>query len=152
MKKALVAIDQSQNSQFLISYAFRFAEKNSIERLDFIHVVTRIDLSISGYVDYPPHYNEESIRQSFLNMIEKGMRESGVTATPFEFVLSTGTPYEEIIKMAEKNRYELILIGHRGLSNLERFFIGSVAAKVVRHAPCTVLVHLPRETEEAAQT
>lgn len=81
MKKALVAIDQSQNSQLLISYAFRFAEKNSIERLDFIHVLTRIDLTIPGYVDYPPHYNEESIRQSFLNMIEKGLRDAGVSAT-----------------------------------------------------------------------
>jgi nucleotide-binding universal stress UspA family protein len=28
---------------------------------------------------------------------------------------------------------------------LERFFIGSVAAKVVRHAPCDVLVHRPKE-------
>lgn len=53
--------------------------------------------------------------------------------------------------MAEKNKYELILIGHRGLSNLERFFIGSVAAKVVRHAPCTILVHLPK-SEEAPKT
>jgi nucleotide-binding universal stress UspA family protein len=57
--------------------------------------------------------------------------------------IKTGDPSKEIIKMAEKEQHDIILIGHRGMSDLEEFFIGSVAAKVVRHAPCDVLVHKP---------
>jgi len=34
------------------------------------------------------------------------------------------------------------------MRNLERFFIGSVAAKVAAHAPCTVIVFRPREPKE----
>ncbi len=52
-----------------------------------------------------------------------------------------GNPYNEIEDFAEKVDASMIMIGHRGLSNLERFFLGSVAAKVVAHSPCSVYVH-----------
>jgi nucleotide-binding universal stress UspA family protein len=38
------------------------------------------------------------------------------------------------------HRGGLIVLGHRGLSNLDRFFLGSVSEKVTLHAPCSVLV------------
>ena len=145
MKKALVAIDQSDISKSLISYSFRYARQIGIEHLDFIHVMTYKDMTVPGYVDYSAHLDEEKVQQEMERIILEGKADSGVEAVPYELIMTGGTPYAEIVEMAEKNKYELILIGHRGLSNLERFFIGSVAAKVVRYAPCDVLVHRPKE-------
>ncbi len=48
---------------------------------------------------------------------------------------------DEIINTAEKEKADLIVIGSLGMGgSTTRFFMGSVASKVVSHAPCSVLV------------
>ncbi len=59
-----------------------------------------------------------------------------VTAT-----LTTGTPWDRITAMARDDRsIGLIVVGTHGRTGLSRAVIGSVAERVVRHAPCSVLV------------
>jgi len=47
---------------------------------------------------------------------------------------------EAIVTFAEKEKIDLIVIGTKGLGPTSRFRMGSVASKVVRHAPCSVYV------------
>ena len=47
---------------------------------------------------------------------------------------------EAIVAFAEKEKVDLIVIGTKGLGPSSRFRMGSVASKVVRHAPCSVYV------------
>jgi nucleotide-binding universal stress UspA family protein len=54
-------------------------------------------------------------------------------------VSATNVP-DAIIAFAEKENVDLVVIGSRGLSPASRFRMGSVASKVVRHAPCSVYV------------
>ena len=54
-------------------------------------------------------------------------------------VSATSVP-DAIIAFAEKEAVDLVVIGSRGLSPASRFRMGSVASKVVRHAPCSVYV------------
>jgi nucleotide-binding universal stress UspA family protein len=49
----------------------------------------------------------------------------------------------------EPDRYDLIVTGSHGRRGFRRFFLGSVAEKIVRHAPCSVLV-VHRQTEDKA--
>jgi len=49
-----------------------------------------------------------------------------------------GIPYEEIVREAKKD--DLIVMGNKGTTALDRILLGSVAEKVVHHAPCTVMV------------
>ena len=51
-----------------------------------------------------------------------------------------GNPYVEIVRMAEEENVDLIVLGTHGRSGLKHFLIGSVAEKVLRKAPCPVLV------------
>ncbi|MFQ5917230.1 MAG: universal stress protein [Candidatus Binatia bacterium] len=51
-----------------------------------------------------------------------------------------GNVAEEIIQIAEQFRTDLLVLGSRGLTGEKRFPLGSVVQKVVRHAPCSVLV------------
>lgn len=53
---------------------------------------------------------------------------------------SPGIRRRPIIEYARGHGVDLIVMGHRGMSNLQRFFVGSVADRVVDHAPCMVLV------------
>jgi len=51
-----------------------------------------------------------------------------------------GNPMEQILHAAEEHPTDLIVLGASGHTALARFFVGSVAERVARHAPCSVLV------------
>jgi nucleotide-binding universal stress UspA family protein len=55
-------------------------------------------------------------------------------------LVEEGYPAEVICDLAEREKVDLIVMGHRGLSAVARFVIGSVSDKVVRNAPCSVMV------------
>jgi nucleotide-binding universal stress UspA family protein len=58
-------------------------------------------------------------------------------------VIVSGHPAEAILDYARQQRTDLIVMGHRGMSNLRRFFVGSIADRIVDHAPCMVLIVRP---------
>ncbi len=51
-----------------------------------------------------------------------------------------GKAAEEIVKMAASDNFDMIVMGRRGFSNIERFFVGSTTQKVISAAPCPVTV------------
>ena len=57
-----------------------------------------------------------------------------------DHVFAQGDPAEEILRAAERHRADLIVMGSKGLTGLERYLLGSVSRKVARHASCSVLV------------
>jgi nucleotide-binding universal stress UspA family protein len=63
-----------------------------------------------------------------------------VKGAKFDKKLEFGNPAETIINVAEKGKYDLIIVGKRGLSTVKRFFLGSVSDDVSHHAKCSVLI------------
>jgi nucleotide-binding universal stress UspA family protein len=71
-----------------------------------------------------------------------------------EMKIAHGEAVEEVIREAEAGGYALIVVGSRGLGPVGRLLLGSVSEKLVREAPCPVLVagkdvterHEPGET------
>lgn len=53
--------------------------------------------------------------------------------------VAEGTPFEEIVRFARDKDIDLIVMGTHGHTGLAHLFLGSVAEKVVRRAPCPVL-------------
>ncbi|HET7505943.1 MAG TPA: universal stress protein [Kofleriaceae bacterium] len=52
-----------------------------------------------------------------------------------------GTPWDQIVKVTRDDpEFDLIVMGTHGRTGIKHVLLGSVAEKVVRHAPCTVLV------------
>ncbi len=51
-----------------------------------------------------------------------------------------GTPWVEIIEGAEEVKPDLVVMGHKGLTGITRFLMGSVAHQVVRHSPFSTLI------------
>ena len=59
---------------------------------------------------------------------------------PFNVFIEQGSAYAELVDRAEKWRADLIVVGNHGRAELKHLFLGSVAEKVARHAPCSALI------------
>ena len=86
-----------------------------------------------------PHHEEDHAR-AVLAAVCDTLRHSTSHLSPLTL---RGDPAEAILEVAEEKQVDLIVVGTRGLSALERFFLGSVAERVARHAPCPVLSGTP---------
>ena len=61
-------------------------------------------------------------------------------------------PFWGICQVAEKKSIDLIVMGSQGRTGLAHVLLGSVAERVIRHAPCPVLVvRTPRETSHVTR-
>lgn len=67
-------------------------------------------------------------------------------------VFLVGAPWNEICRLAEADGSDLIVMGTHGRTGLKHVLLGSVAEKVVRHAPCPVMVVRPLSAKAAART
>ena len=65
------------------------------------------------------------------------LAEAGFVAEP---LYRPGNPAATIMQVASQQRADLIVMGAKGLSAIDRFFLGSVSTRVVQHADCAVLV------------
>jgi nucleotide-binding universal stress UspA family protein len=136
--KILVALDNSEQSFKALSKAVDMAKKEKAE-LALINV----------YPDFSDDEGElkqaiPSLVKSAEKTIDRGKLEAekaGLTVKTF--IESGSSAAENIVKHAEKNNIDMIVMGHKsktGLGKLERLLVGSVAGKVVTYAPCSVLV------------
>ena len=54
--------------------------------------------------------------------------------------VTQGEPIAEILRLAEEEKADLLVIATHGRTGLKHFFLGSVVERVIRHAHCPVLV------------
>ncbi|MDA0269071.1 MAG: universal stress protein [Cyanobacteria bacterium] len=59
---------------------------------------------------------------------------------PSHIEIAQGEPVQEIIRLAKIHRSDLIVLGSRGLTGLNRILQGSVSSQVLAESPCSVLV------------
>jgi len=64
------------------------------------------------------------------------LRQRGIKAS---WRMQIGVPFEEIVRVAQEEHADMIVMGTHGRSGLNRVLLGSVAERVVRLAPCPVL-------------
>lgn len=67
-------------------------------------------------------------------------------SVPYTHRLTMGDPAGEVVRIAENENAEMIIIGTHGRTGMTRLLMGSVAEAIVRRAPCPVLVY--REVAE----
>jgi len=127
LSKILVAVDGSESAGKALEYVSQLAKKHKAK-------VTLLNVQESKIFDLKPEVARklgENILSDAATKV-KGLKLS----TQLEF----GNPPETIIEVAEKGNYDLIVVGSRGLSNVKRFFLGSVSDDVSHHAKCSVLI------------
>ncbi len=138
-KKVLVALDGSAPSFRAVEAAYKMAE--CIEEISLIYVIHTPHLvSPDGQsMDFmaSQYYMElTTIAQQILDDAEQILG----THPNIRKIIESGLPAETILHIAEKEHYELIIVGSRGLNSLQRLFLGSVSTQIVSLAPCAVML------------
>lgn len=111
-------------------------------QLIIVHVMTPPSLALpgDGYVSSRLYEElEASARaqaQKRLDAIVARARKAGVRAAG---LLLEGVPHERVARAARAKKPDLLVIGTHGRTGLAKFFLGSVAARLVASAPCPVL-------------
>lgn len=142
MKKILVPVDGSTASQKAAAKALEIAKKFQSD-VTFIYVMYEPDISrynkFGVLIDPDMKKLKEKLKENEKKMLDSiiaGLDTSDVTIN--EKILA-GVAYEEILKEAAEGNYDLIVMGQRGYSKVKRFFVGSVAYRVISDASCPVL-------------
>lgn len=144
----LVPIDFSPSADAALDYALALGQKLQA-RLTLLHVMHIMPLGASDMgAALPASYLEEVEADIRRSLEGYGQR---VLAVGLEADILTihGIPHEEILATARAQQVDLIIMGTHGRTGLGHLFLGSVAEKVVRMAPCPVLV--VRSTPQGSQ-
>jgi nucleotide-binding universal stress UspA family protein len=139
--KALVALDGSKQSFKAVEAARQLAEAGSVKEIVLIYVMSIPHQAVSTdgmNVSFIPEYQEGQSKLA-REVIDKACAMVG-SQVQVQTMIETGSPSETIIKTADKGKFDLVIIGNRGLNQLQRLFLGSVSAKVVSSVGCSVLV------------
>ncbi|HEY3020034.1 MAG TPA: universal stress protein [Solirubrobacteraceae bacterium] len=75
--------------------------------------------------------------ERILDDAASGLRGAGVDV---ESHAQRGDPADAIIRVAEDENADLIIVGNKGMTGAKRFLLGSVPDKISHHAPCSVMI------------
>ena len=138
LKTIVVPIDFSPPSKNALRYAVRLAEQfGSVLRL--VHVVEPApflgDLSDVGLIR-----SDGEIARVAKVQLQALAQDEIEELVPVYPEVRIGKPYNEIVAAAKVSSADLIVIATHGYTGLKHVLLGSTAERVVRHAPCPVLV------------
>ncbi|MCB9229612.1 MAG: universal stress protein [Deltaproteobacteria bacterium] len=141
--KVLVACDGSQESRNAVRLAAELPlEKSGLQLLS----VSR-HLEAEGLREEDELYGEHGLtefntknRQNCEAVLEEARDIAGLRGIDSSMEILRGRPAEAICHHVKKTGTELIVMGHRGLNPVKRFFMGSVSDAVLRECPASVLL------------
>lgn len=132
LKRILLPTDASQESEESLEYAVSLARDNHAE-LDILHIEPKF-VPMAGYMPYVVPGEDEG--ETLARVQEKIPVPHDVVS---HYYMTNGGVVEEIIYFARQNPIDLIVIGTHGREGWQRLIRGSLAAEIIRHAPCPVL-------------
>lgn len=143
MKKILVPVDGSEHAQKAACWVKDFFSDMKIE-VTFLHVSDLPkELMPHSYMMesiIEPALLEEIIaekKEKAFNSVKPLFSDSNIK---INYVNQVGNPAEVIVQMAEKEHYDLVVIGSRGLGEIKGILLGSVSDRVAHICKCPVLI------------
>jgi nucleotide-binding universal stress UspA family protein len=138
--KILAAIDGSKDAMQGARLALGMAKAQAavVTLLAVIPVYPDIDLEISARARESLDSKLSAQAEKALTQAKALFQDQGIT--PRALIISAGSIADEIVKMAEEEQVDLIVIGSRGLGATGRFTLGGTAMKIISQAPSSVLV------------
>ncbi len=149
-KKILVPLDGSNLAEKAIPHAVNLANGKKDVEIVILHIAQSSMDFIIPYVaevggladpttlqlEEADALNEKRIEE-YLNKIVSSLKEQGLNV---KSDVVTGSPANTIVEYADKNKCDIIVMSTHGRSGLARWYLGSVADKVVRAAKVPVLL------------
>jgi len=139
--RILFPTDFSERADAALPHAIALAEAEG-GKLVLLHVAAPLNWPVPEAAQL----RHDLVEASILRLRE--LRAKAGKRVPSEVHIAQGTPQEEIARFAANHAIDVIVIATQGHSRLERFFLGSTAERLVRAAPCSVLVTRIRKNED----
>jgi len=152
IKKILYATDLSKNSAYAFYYAVDTAKKHDAEII-ILHAMDPISArafgTLTDKVQHSQHeVSTEVIRNRIQKFCEKVEEKSSLACVTLvtKILVQVGYPPEEILKAADEERCDVIVLGSHGKGFLRQTFLGSVSGSVLARTRKPVfIVPLPSE-------
>ncbi len=139
-RKILCPVDFSESSRAALDTAVALARSQDAP-LTLLHVYN-VPMNLpDGYFD-PEIFQIIGTATDKLLAEWKLLAEAG-GAAHVDTASMPGTAWDGVVATARQGRFDLIVLGTHGRTGLKHVLLGSVAERVVQHAPCTVLVVRP---------
>jgi nucleotide-binding universal stress UspA family protein len=134
--RILVALDSSDQSDYVIECVLQIKLQPSTTVI-LCHVIELSETNLEQPADLP--FIDPELGQ--FRHIEKALQTyQGDLPCESELEIVMGDPTEEIIRLSNIHRADLIVLGSRGLTGVNRILKGSVSSQVMSEATCPVLV------------
>jgi len=142
IKKIMIATDGSDTSKKAAMIGIDIAHRaNGSVTAVYVMETSRLAhlpgySTISGLQEKVIELMQEEGQQATL-FVEDQAQMMGV---PFHKIVARGSPSEELLKISQEQRMDLLIMGSLGRSGMEKILLGSVAGKVVLQSPIPVLL------------
>lgn len=133
--KFLVPIDGSKKSLQSLRYAIKFAEK-----IEAQVVVLNVQIESDVTIVEPISWDAPVLRERAEKVFALAKEELEGSKLNVEYKMLQGDPASQIMKYADEQKFDLIVIGAHGLSGVKKFLLGSVTSKVSYHSMVPVLI------------
>ena len=137
--KILVAVDGSPYTKRMLGYLAAHDEwlgaQNTFTVLTVVPAVVPRAAAVLAKDVLKAHYEEEA--EKVLKPIRSFLAKKGL---PVEFVSKTGAAAEVIAALADKGRYDILMMGSHGHGSLRNLVLGSVATRVLAQCSTPVLL------------
>lgn len=145
LSNILVPLDLSPLSIKALRYAVPFAKQFNA-KLTLVHVVELI--AYTPELPYPPPLPPKQ-KSEIKNELKKLCEANVPPEIETQLLVRHDFAPDAIVETARKTKADLIIVSTHGRTGLKHVFLGSVAEKIVRHAPCPVLVVRAKERDFA---
>jgi nucleotide-binding universal stress UspA family protein len=149
--KILVPVDFGGGSRTAVEHAIGLAERFDAQvTLLHVHVppyyVGDVPVTVAGANPQPLADYIRTQAQSELDALLEDVRGAHGSVS-IQGALTGGRVEKEVVRIADEEKYDLVVMGTHGRSGLNHFLLGSVAEQVLRKAPCPVMVVRQAEDE-----
>ena len=134
-KKILVPIDGSKNATRGLDRAIEIAKESNAEITGFYV----FHLPLVAGLKYTKKMHDEA-QEKAVKAIGPAMRRAQKAGAAFKYKTGGGHTGSEIVKHAEKGKYDMIVIGARGMGGAKEAFLGSTSNYVMHKTKIPVLV------------
>jgi len=148
LNRILVAYDFSDYSELALNYGLALAQEHQAE-LHLLHVLPPRSVSEPEIAWYPS--KGDSAYHTAARRLQRAVPAEVHVWCKVKSAVSEGYPYREILNYAEQNEIDLISVGAHGAGFGMRALFGSNVDRVLRQAPCPVLVARPLRPLSAEQ-
>ena len=136
-KKILLAYDGSPGAERALAVGIELAKLHGAD-LVALAVQERLP-RFSGTIDEVQE-EKEFANQQYSRLLDGAQAQARAAGVQLRTLMRPGHPAQTIVEVAGEGRFDVILVGHSGLSGVWAAFLGTTAEKVSRHAPCSVLI------------